>query len=99
MNLDYDYRRKQMLRNLILEYLSNANITMHNININKIKSELKQILKYEPAVDVEWDKEKMINEDSGEEYYVETLGQISIIYGDDSNNMDTITFSVNSTKK
>lgn len=63
---------------LINNYISSIDLT--DINVSKIKEDLKNILGEEPAIKLNYVKQEMILEDTGEKIYVEKIESITIVY-------------------
>ena len=64
---------------IINNYLSSIDLSENNIDINKIKSDLKLLLQEEPAVTLNNKTEKMLTE-GGDDKVVTSLESMSIIY-------------------
>jgi hypothetical protein len=65
---------------IINNYLSSIDLSENNIDINKIKSDLKTLLQEEPAVTLNNKTEEMITEQGKEPKIVTSLESMSIIY-------------------
>ncbi len=70
-----------MKENLIREYISGIDFR-DNWGISKIKEDMKKFLGEEPGIDVTWEKEAMLNEETGEPEIIEKLKKITIVFTD-----------------
>ncbi len=70
-----------MKENLIREYISGIDFR-DNWGISKIKEDMKKFLGEEPGIDVTWEKDAMLNEETGEPEIIEKLKKITIVFTD-----------------
>lgn len=70
----------QTKESIIEEYLKTINFKDSKLSVNVIKNTLRSMISEEPAVQLNWNKMKSINEISNKETIVETVSSIKIIY-------------------
>jgi hypothetical protein len=70
-----------MKENLIREYILGIDFR-DNWGISKIKEDMKKFLGEEPGIDVTWEKDAMLNEETGEPEIIEKLKKITIVFTD-----------------
>lgn len=70
----------QTKESIIEEYLKTINFKDPKLSVNVIKNTLRSMISEEPAVQLNWNKMKSINEISNKETIVETVSSIKIIY-------------------
>ena len=66
----------------IKQYLSNVDFRGDNWSLKKIKEDMRKFLGEEPGIDVLWEKDVMINEDTMESKEIEKVGKVSIVFFD-----------------
>ena len=80
---------------LVRKYLvNNVDFKSKDWSLSKIKEEMKKFLGEEPAIDIRWDKDVMINEVSGEAKEFEKLTKVTVIFTDDNNKFKKIEIMV-----
>lgn len=73
----------QSLKELsIREYLSKINWKTDNWSHTKIEEDMRKFLGERPSLDVQYQKDVMVNEVSGESKEIEKLVKINVIYTD-----------------
>lgn len=72
---------KSMKENAIQEYILSVDFN-EDWSVKIIKRDLKRILGEEPAIDINYQKDAMINEITGEAKEVKKLHSISIVFTD-----------------
>ena len=65
-----------------------------NISIKQIKEDLKRILGEEPAVQLNWQKDAMLNEITGEPKEINKVKSINIIFTDTNNEYKSLEFLI-----
>jgi len=82
--------KEQSIRDFILNY----DFKNENWSVGEIKRNLKPVLGEEPAIKVNYTKDAMINEITGEAKEVRKLDSISIIFTDLDDQLSTIEFQL-----
>lgn len=76
---------------LVRKYLlNNVDFKSENWSLTTIKNEMKKFLGEEPAIDVRWQKDVMLNETTGESKEIEKVGKVTIIFTDDNDQFKKI---------
>lgn len=88
MNNDENTNQNKKIKEMMIDQYI-LNINSNNINIKKIKHELKQLLGEEPAIELEYTKLKKYDDDL-KESYEEKVKSISIIFTSESSFDDEI---------
>jgi hypothetical protein len=78
----------------IKEYISRIDFKSEDWSLTKIKEDMRRFLGEEPAIDVIYKKDVMINE-SGEAKEFKDIHKISIIFTDSDDKFKKIEFNVN----
>jgi hypothetical protein len=78
----------------IKEYISRIDFKSEDWSLTKIKEDMRRFLGEEPAIDVIYKKDVMINE-SGEAKEFKDIHKISIIFTDTDDKFKKIEFNVN----
>jgi len=65
-----------------------------NISIKQIKEDLKRILGEEPAVQLNWQKDGVLNEITGEAKEINKVKSINIIFTDTNNEYKSLEFLI-----
>jgi hypothetical protein len=83
-----------MKEQIIQNYLANINFKTDNWSVKKIKEDIKKMIGEEPALNINYIKEKMVAEGTNEPKIVERIESIDIIFHDDSDKIKSnkITF-------
>lgn len=71
---------KQFKEKAINDYLSSIDMTAENLNIEKIKKDLKTSLGEEPAIKYNYVNNEMVKEDTGKKIKTEKLESMTIIF-------------------
>ena len=66
----------------IKQYLSNVDFRGDDWSLKKIKEDMRKFLGEEPGIDVLWEKDVMINEDTMESKEIEKVGKVSVVFFD-----------------
>jgi hypothetical protein len=73
----------QSLKELaIREYLSKINWKTDNWSYVRIEEDMKKFLGERPSLDIQYQKDVMVNEVSGESKEIEKLVKVSVVYTD-----------------
>jgi hypothetical protein len=78
----------------IKEYISRIDFKSEDWSLTKIKEDMRRFLGEEPAIDVIYKKDVMINE-SGEAKEFKDIHKISIIFTDTDDKFKKIEFNIN----
>jgi kynurenine formamidase len=78
----------------IKEYISRIDFKSEDWSLTKIKEDMRRFLGEEPAIDIIYKKDVMINE-SGEAKEFKDIHKISIIFTDTDDKFKKIEFNVN----
>lgn len=78
----------------IKEYISRIDFKSEDWSLTKIKEDMRRFLGEEPAIDVIYKKDVMINE-SGEAKEFKDIHKISIVFTDTDDKFKKIEFNVN----
>lgn len=71
-----------MKQTAIRDFILNYDFKNENWSVREIKANLKRILGEEPAIKVNYSKDAMVNEITGEAKEITSLSSISIIFTD-----------------
>jgi hypothetical protein len=85
---------RSIRENLVLEYLSNVNFRQEDWSLSKIKADMKRFLGEEPAIDIAWEKDVVINEGSNESKEIEKVGSVKVIFTDDNDKFKKIEIKI-----
>ena len=80
---------------MIKRYILNVDFSNDEWNVNKIREDLKLLLKEEPGIDVAYSKDPLLNEETGKVEKIEKLEQISIIFTDLNDKFKKLDFNIN----
>lgn len=73
----------QSLKELaIREYLSKINWKTDNWSYSRIEEDMRKFLGERPSLDIQYQKDVMVNEVSGESKEIEKLVKVSVVYTD-----------------
>ncbi len=75
------YFKEQEINRYISDVLSEG-----YIDVSKIRRELKRVLGEEPAIELNYEKEKVLNEDGSETSSIERLSSVTVYYTYDDGN-------------
>lgn len=78
----------------IREYVAQIDFTSDEWSINRIKEDMRRFLGEEPAIDVIYKKDVMVNE-SGEAKEFKNIDKIQIIFTDTDDKFKKLEFTVN----
>lgn len=71
-----------MRENAIREYISNIDFTKDDWKLSKIKEDMRKFLGEEPAIDIFYKKDVMVNEFTGEAKEISAINKLSIVFTD-----------------
>lgn len=83
-----------MKQTAIRDFILNYDFKNENWSVREIKAHLKRILGEEPAVKINYSKDAMINEITGEAKEISKLNSISIIFTDLNDQISTLEFQL-----
>jgi hypothetical protein len=83
-----------MKESLIREYILGINFN-GEWGISKMKEDMKRFLGEEPGIDVQWEKDAILNEDTGQPEVIEKMKKISIVFTDIDDKYKKLDFLVN----
>ncbi len=78
----------------IRDFIANYDFTNDNWSVKEIKTNLKRLLGEVPAIKINYEKDVMINEVSGESKEVSKLTSIAIIFTDLDDNLKRVEFQL-----
>ncbi len=78
----------------IKDFILNYDFKNENWSVTEIKANLKRLLGEEPAIKINYDKDAMVNEITGEAKEVTKLSSIKIIFTDLDDSMKTVEFQL-----
>lgn len=70
----------QTKESIIEEYLKNVNFSDPKFSVNRIKQELRTMLKEEPGIQLSWQVHKAVNEVTNKETIVEKINTVKVVY-------------------
>lgn len=79
----------------IRNYVSNINFKNDDWKVSKIKEDMRVFLGEEPAIDVIYKKDVMINEFTGKAQEIKEIDKIQIIFFDTDDKFKKLEFNVN----
>lgn len=79
---------------LINEYISSINFKKGDWSLKKIKADINKMLGETPAVNLSYDKQRKIDEGSGEEKIIERLECLEISFTDDNDKIKTLKYII-----
>lgn len=83
-----------MKESLIREYISGINFK-GDWGISKMKEEMKKFLGEEPGIDIEWEKDALLNEKTGESEVIDKMKKITIVFTDMNEKYKKLDFLIN----
>jgi hypothetical protein len=85
----------QSLKELaIREYLSKINWKTDNWSYVRIEEDMKKFLGERPSLDIQYQKDVMVNEVSGESKEIEKLVKVSVVFTDTNDKLTKIEFMI-----
>jgi hypothetical protein len=85
-----------MKENLIREYIMSINFNRDDWKVSDMVSDMKRFLGEEPGISIQWEKDAVLNEATGESEVFEKVKKISIIFTDTSDKFKKLEFLVDS---
>ena len=79
---------------MVREYMSNINFRADDWSLSRIKEDLRKMLGEEPAVDVHYKKDVMVNEFTGEAKEFKDVSKVQVIFTDVNDHFKKIEFLV-----
>jgi hypothetical protein len=70
---------------IIRDYISNVNFKSDKFSVIVMKEDLKRLLKEEPGIHIGWEKNKSMNEKTGQVVVVEKVGTVTVAFSDGDN--------------
>ena len=80
-----------MKENLIREYINSIDFKS-DWKLSSIKSDMRKFLGEEPAIDIQYKKDVLIQEDSGKAIEIEKIQKIEIVFTDIDNKFKKLEF-------
>lgn len=71
-----------MKENAIRDYISNVDFKSNDWSLSTIKEDMRKFLGEEPAIDIDYKKDVIINEVKGEAEEIRSLEKVSIVFTD-----------------
>ncbi len=87
-----------MKEELIRKYLLSIDFENDDWKLSDMREGMKIFLGEIPSIDVQYEKDSMLNEESGESEVIEKVKKISIVFTDDSDKFKKIEFLVDTPK-
>lgn len=85
----------QSLKELaIREYLSKINWKTDNWSYSRIEEDMRKFLGERPSLDIQYQKDVMVNEVSGESKEIEKLVKVSVVFTDTNDKLTKIEFMI-----
>lgn len=85
----------QSLKELaIREYLSKINWKTDNWSYSRIEEDMRKFLGERPSLDIQYQKDVMVNEVSGESKEIEKLVRVSVVFTDTNDKLTKIEFMI-----
>ena len=66
----------------IKEYISNIDFRSEDWSLTKIKEDMRKFLGEEPAIDIDYKKDILINEVKGEAEVIKSIDKVTIVFFD-----------------
>ena len=83
-----------MKESLIREYVLNVDFASDGWSVNKMMEDMSKFLGERPGIDITWEKDAMLNEETGEVEILEKLGKITIVFTDVDDKFKKIEFGL-----
>lgn len=83
-----------MKENLVRDYMSAINFKTDDWSLSKIKEDLRKFLGEEPAIDVIYKKDVMVNEFTGEAKEFKDVSKVQVVFTDTNDKFKKIEFLV-----
>lgn len=78
----------------IKKYISNVNFKSEEWSLSKIKEDMRKFLGEEPAIDVKYDKDVLVNETTGEAKEIRKINKVLVVFYDTDEKFKKIEFKV-----
>jgi len=92
MNIKKKKYKMDLKEHSITEYIKNIDFKNGNWSLQKIKEDMRKFLGEEPAIDVVYKKDVMINEDTNTATEVRNIDKINIIFTNLDNKFKKLEF-------
>lgn len=79
----------------IREYIERIDFNSPDWSINRIKEDMRRFLGEEPAIDVVYKKDVMLNEFTGKAQEVKAIDKIQIVFTDTDDRFKKLEFKIN----
>lgn len=83
-----------MKENAIRDYISNVDFKSNDWSLSTIKEDMRKFLGEEPAIDIDYKKDVIINEVKGEAEEIRSLEKVSIVFTDLDDKFKKIEFLI-----
>ena len=86
---------QSMKESSIRNYISSIDFKKNEWNINTIKSEMRKFLGEEPAIDISYKRDVMVNEFRGTSEIITTPNKMTVVFTDVDNKFKKLEFFIN----
>lgn len=83
-----------MKENLVRDYMAAINFKTEDWSLTKIKEDLRKFLGEEPAIDVIYKKDVMVNEFTGEAKEFKDVSKVQVVFTDTDDRFKKIEFLI-----